>query len=1734
MIRRVLPVLLLLSSLGSYAQLTHFGNEWIDYDARYWSFKIGDLSLTPADRLYRIDSTALANAGLPLATLDARTIQLFAREKEVPIYFPGDTDGVMNATDFIEFHATGNDAWLDSVLWEDPAFINNPYKSHVNDTLRYFITFGSVAQGKRVYHRDAGGYNSMTPRQWLWAQDLYLPNLGTYSKGKRGVIGTSTSMLGEAEGWFGPEWLVDGNDLDLVFACTLPTLNPFTGPGAGNVRIRTSSASSNSYTNGNSEDHRLRVIAFGNNEMLDTSWGGYKLWKLDKQFPNNLLTPNVQVKFEMPHGLPGLPPDYPDRQRMTYVSMDYPHATNFSNETFPRHFYLPNEDGDPDSRILWAGLAAGTPPVIYVWADSVFRITGNLEVNGYNARIPALSGADSTHLFVQLAAPAPIIEIRPVTASGYFTDYLATNVDSALLIVTHPRVMNGALAYAQYRNTSPVNSCNTLVADVNELYDQYGGGIYRHPMAVRRFVADALDTYETKPKALFIIGKGIQAARTGPGDAGFNSIANADTAHRRNCLVPSFGYPPSDMLLTLGLSGDPWDATVPVGRLAALNDAQVLAYLDKVQELEVLQQTPEAWMKNVLHFRGGLTESDFLVLENVLTSYKLIAEDEFFDAQVTTFRKEFDQNNELVFLQSQEVYDKIEEGVTLMTFAAHAFAGGFDFTIDQPENYNWTNKYPMVIGNSCYTGNIHLANQLSGSELFVLPPNAGAIAYLAAIDLGEAWRLQQATSQFYRSFIRENYGGTIGDHIHFMDSVLLSTLGNVDPDLVATLHQYTLHGDPTIVLNSPSEPDLEITNADVRYLTEPISADADSFQVELTMRNIGRSTNTPFPVAVERYMEEEGITIPAVVQQNVVDSWEDQMVFTLPVLADSGGTGNNELRVRLDMEVLGDPGAIDEFDDEFNNQVVKELQVTSGDILPVEPYNFAITPDAAPVLKASTGDPFAAPRNYVFQIDTIDTYDSPLMQQATINAPGGVVEWAPPSIYALNLAQDSTVFYWRCSIDSTGNDGYEWHEFSFQYVPNRTGWGQAHHMQFKPGVENNSYSTLNHDRPGYDFDFDTGLNSINVATLRNNTGVCYWRKNLLPQEGGGCQNTMAIHLAVIDDLSFAPWTTQFQGTGLNLGAANNGYCGPCVNSTRAMRAFQYRCNTDAGPCGGQYQLPQLAETLDSIPDGHYILLYTYKYIWLDAIQAVAPQLFTSLGNLGATQLASQSIPDSCAYVFFCQKGNDLYDAELWSLSNTEPIDTTFFLPSSGRAGTMVGPRTCEALEWNSLHWEIDPETPTDSSEITVNLVSPDGLSELPGFTQVPAATTDSLQFLDIGVNAQLTPKLRLSNYFVSAPTTEPRPAQTKRLQIVATPAPECAIDPPSGFFEALDSLYEGESGRVMVAVRNISNVAMDSVRMTAWITDANNVEHRVYDRRRAPLPVGGVLLDTIVIDSSYVGLNMLKIEANGINPATGLYDQPEQFHFNNIATLRYATLQDVLNPVLDVTFDGTHILDGDIVSAQPEIMFSLDDENLALIMDDISDTANMKIFLREPGTNVDRQLRFMGPSAELEFIPASAPENICRVRWNPRFARDGEHLLRVRATDESANPSASNEYRVRFEVINRPTITEVLNYPNPFTTSTRFVFELTGRETPTAMRIRIMTIGGRVVREIGLDELGTLRIGRNVSEYAWDGRDQFGDKLARGVYLYQVIAQLHGEDIEVREKAGSYFTKGFGKMYLLQ
>ena len=112
----------------------------------------------------------------------------------------------------------------------------------------------------------------------------------------------------------------------------------------------------------------------------------------------------------------------------------------------------------------------------------------------------------------------------------------------------------------------------------------------------------------------------------------------------------------------------------------------------------------------------------------------------------------------------------------------------------------------------------------------------------------------------------------------------------------------------------------------------------------------------------------------------------------------------------------------------------------------------------------------------------------------------------------------------------------------------------------------------------------------------------------------------------------------------------------------------------------------------------------------------------------------------------------------------------------------------------------------------------------------------------------------------------------------------------------------------------------------------------------------------------------------------------------------------------------------------------------------------------------------------------------------------GMHSLKIKAWDVLNN---SSEFILDFMVTNDDelVIDHVLNYPNPFTTKTQFWFEHNKPGQDLLVQIHIFSLAGRVVKTI---EKTINTAGNRSSEVEWDGRDDFGDKIGRGVYVYRL------------------------------
>ncbi|MBK9176970.1 MAG: type IX secretion system sortase PorU [Flavobacteriales bacterium] len=131
-----------------------------------------------------------------------------------------------------------------------------------------------------------------------------------------------------------------------------------------------------------------------------------------------------------------------------------------------------------------------------------------------------------------------------------------------------------------------------------------------------------------------------------------------------------------------------------------------------------------------------------------------------------------------------------------------------------------------------------------------------------------------------------------------------------------------------------------------------------------------------------------------------------------------------------------------------------------------------------------------------------------------------------------------------------------------------------------------------------------------------------------------------------------------------------------------------------------------------------------------------------------------------------------------------------------------------------------------------------------------------------------------------------------------------------------------------------------------------------------------------------------------------------------------------------------------------------------------------------------------------------------QVRYRFSQLPEGRHTLRLKAWDAFNNSSeGSTEFVVAPSA--ELALAHVLNYPNPFTTFTQFYFEHNRPCTTLDVQLQVFTVAGRLVKTIGQQ---VVCDGFRGEPMAWDGRDDFGDKLGRGVYVYRLkVATLTGE-----------------------
>ncbi|MFD1615578.1 type IX secretion system sortase PorU [Gelatiniphilus marinus] len=235
----------------------------------------------------------------------------------------------------------------------------------------------------------------------------------------------------------------------------------------------------------------------------------------------------------------------------------------------------------------------------------------------------------------------------------------------------------------------------------------------------------------------------------------------------------------------------------------------------------------------------------------------------------------------------------------------------------------------------------------------------------------------------------------------------------------------------------------------------------------------------------------------------------------------------------------------------------------------------------------------------------------------------------------------------------------------------------------------------------------------------------------------------------------------------------------------------------------------------------------------------------------------------------------------------------------------------------------------------------------------------------------------------------------------------------------------------------------------------------------------------------------------------------------NLNTLKIGGLnqnapEDNTGPVISLFMNDENFVSGGITNESPTLLAKLEDENgintasgighdIVAIID--GDETNPFILNDYYQTEVDNYKKgtLSFPFRDLE---------------------PGLHTLTLKAWDVYNNSSVTEIQFIVFDKDKELVINNVLNYPNPFVNYTEFWFNHNSSD-PLNVSIQIFTVSGKLVKTLnGQTNAGTKTTSSLSRDIIWDGRDDFGDKIGKGVYIYKLTVQsnLLNKKVEKIEK----------------
>ncbi len=1295
-----------------------------------------------------------------------------------------------------------------------------------------------------------------------------------------------------------------------------------------------------------------------------------------------------------------------------------------------------------------------------------------------------------------------VTSLKPVQ----FKNYLAQQAD--YILVGHHKLEEAAgsyenplLSYAAHRSSPLGGGFKTLTIYMEEIYDQYGYG-EESPTALFEFLRTYYPAH--KPTHLLLAGRSLTMYSTARQNGVTYYYRNNPSAFAFQSLIPPGGYPISDNNYVLGL--DPDNLLTPamaVGRIPAKNSQQLADYLDKVIEKDAVGVSAP-WQKELIHLGGGVSEFELNRYFNYLNNYKTIAEGLYLGGNVTTYRKRSNSTIELI-----DISGDLNEGRSLVTFFGHGSPTVIDieigFASDPTLNYQNKGKYPIMLFNGCDYGSA-FGTVYTQAEDWVITPEKGASNILANTSIGVDVILNRYSETFYSVAFADSSKiyRTIGEVKQQSETEFVNRFGTV-PLSYSHMEQMMMLGDPGVRMFPADKADYSLDENEVFFESfdeTPLNALSDSIKLTFVLRNIGIVNTDSVEYRIKRKLP-DGTEISFDAIQIPYISRKDTLQFSVPNIG-LISAGDNVFTLEVNSGK-----SIPELTFANNLISVTKIIPLSG-TLNLYPLDFGIVPEANVNLIAQIPGKTNTDRTVIIQLDSASNFNSAFRKEIRITT-SGLVDW-PVNLLTTG---DSVTYYWRTKFQEPQvGETDSWTTSSFSFIPNGPdGWTQRTISQLE----------------------QSQLTNLEVNDQRNE-----WK--YLDKKLGIEVFTVG---AAVDTLSFRNTQFYLDQVPQIIDNVNNANSRLCPNGSLGLVTFEQKSLMpylpipvpgfdilDGRACG---RVPQLIQSIQNswittpgqtmleqytkgVKEGDYVVIFSVGNVTFDAWPDEA---YALLREFGANEATLRNLKTGDPYILYGRKGMKPGEAiEIVGSKNQEfpPNQQTLSFESELEgyitSGMILTPRVGPAANWERFFQNVNARTWINEEENTyfdLIGVKTDGQEDV-------IAEQISDRELDLSfINADAYPYLRL-RYAMDDPEST-APAQLDKWQVNYTGVPEGALIVKSSREKV--NLKEGEQATLEMVFKNVSKFNfLDSIQVDWKWTNVDSKKVENFSKKFPALKASESFEFSLDFNSiGKAGTNELLVFANP------RIQQEQTFRNNQIDFGPYIIVEaDETSSLLDVNFDGIYIMDGDIVS--PSVLISaqlINDQTLIYK----KDTVGMDIFIKQNCEGCDfARVNFSNPN--LTWSPASEDSKF-KISFLPGPLEDGIYTLMI------SNEDSPQPYQITFEVVNESQITNFYPYPNPFSTSVRFVFTVTGSEVPDEIKIQIMTVTGKVVREILQNELGPIRIGNNLTDYAWDGKDEYGDQLANGVYIYRVLVRKNGQFMEHRPTAGDKaFKKGYGKMYLLR